>query len=1016
MASEWEDTNRPLGKGLQRGHEPPENIRKKIWLTTVGKYATADKAARLPHTVGDEATQRFAAAWEDVMTDFPVADLTFSTAGGFPTEEDDNLKLPGIDPGDLICWFDRSFSHPVAGVVKTGTDFEFKFAATSVTKDAIYNDNSTPVDIDGTQETWNVEEDNFRPGTPFTITGAFESANDGFYRVRSVRSDANGVYVIPDDNEYNQQDLIESGSGGNADCDFGGDWYALRGGNGNSLEANNTDGGEMNDYFALLGDLAYEGTVRDRWWTPKDIYHRYEKTGGGVTYGPNDSRPPTGGLASKDFNGDWVRTPNPSRYHTWDENAHRWFVKSETDGSQPPDPGGTYEQFTQLIPASDFLSFQPDPREIRPPFRFADTARTSFKYNEKVKFTDEQITAPSNLGALSAVIRTGWIGSGPVAHGLSSHSQYKTPYSVPRTGGGSRTVLGDTPLVAGQSPKSSWINKKYSNSLQNACEMAISETGWMLEPDNDYKTNWIDLNGAGSILMIDTSGWPAWDSGTTYGDGAEVKVSLQVYVSIQAGNLNHAVSDTNWWRKYTFAEALADFNLDIAWQPTLNPDQPFHALMSDELWSENGSAFELALKTIGRFDWYYDETFPFRSKRNLDDGFEWWNDMTVGQQDANYPLPATYNGFACTTSEDVINAFWRVPVGTWRRTWKYSLGKVQDAAMADGDQADPAFEDYDADIDGFHAQHPDTSIALKMYGHHRMNDPGELTDDAAIAGRHEKTYEINGHKIFTENVRAILSDCRSAVDVLDLINDFIDLVRLIKNLPSDTGATNASFSALVDHLEDYNEANEPALSTYAPPIAAVLVGQRYGYIIDAGDNKLGNNIVENTALKLTKQSGSEIDLGGANGNGRKFQALLSAKCHNDHYDDDGNLFDDFEIGGTGTQTNQTPGVTGLVEIACLTNDDNYYGLAELRTEDADITWNAGTGEYEYIYKLTDRNGFMPRPQNPHTLHTVSDNLAEATISLNFNNQVVVEIDWDLFDGLWDRDWERGDYRLVDSLT
>ena len=68
MADSWEEfewDNPPD----QIRHEAPEDIRKRIYLTSVGKYASSVKTTKTARTIGttDKDAIYFAAAWEDVM-------------------------------------------------------------------------------------------------------------------------------------------------------------------------------------------------------------------------------------------------------------------------------------------------------------------------------------------------------------------------------------------------------------------------------------------------------------------------------------------------------------------------------------------------------------------------------------------------------------------------------------------------------------------------------------------------------------------------------------------------------------------------------------------------------------------------------------------------------------------------------------------------------------------------------------------------------------------------------------
>ena len=477
----WEDYEWDAAKGGQVSHLAASDISKRIYLCTEGNNADNDKAEFEPQVIGSQ-TIRYTLSWEDTLTPYPIADIIYA-----PAVQDANLVYPQKAPGSINVWFERTFTHDLQGVVLTGSDYEFKFLATSVTKYGIYDENISPVEYQGTQETWDLELDDFRPGTPFTIIGCDEAANDGFYRVKSVRTDGSNVFVIADNNNYEQQDLVVTAViAGEASCDFGGDWYTLRSGNGNSSASGTGSKGKLNADFAEYTDTAYDATANDEWWTEKDMYHRYEETAGEVTYGPNDGRPPMGGQLSKDFNSDWVRTNNSSIYHTYDKNSHRFFIEAGATGSQPT----TYTQYSTLLQTSKFMPFQADAKEIISPFKYQDTNRTAWKYRGKVKLKANQITDPANLGAIAAVIRTGYDSTG-----VSIARQYSSTHTW-TTGSVTKTAEGYLPPndSANDGALERWVNEKYNDALQNMVELACESKAWCKLANNTYATNWFDLH------------------------------------------------------------------------------------------------------------------------------------------------------------------------------------------------------------------------------------------------------------------------------------------------------------------------------------------------------------------------------------------------------------------------------------------------------------------------------------------------------------------------------------------
>jgi hypothetical protein len=70
------------------------------------------------------------------------------------------------------------------------------------------------------------------------------------------------------------------------------------------------------------------------------------------------------------------------------------------------------------------------------------------------------------------------------------------------------------------------------------------------------------------VMLIEQRQYrPDWDAATTYGLDEEVlwedsDGNLDYYASLQAGNLNHSPSDTDWWEKQTSILYTIDFQQD----------------------------------------------------------------------------------------------------------------------------------------------------------------------------------------------------------------------------------------------------------------------------------------------------------------------------------------------------------------------------------------------------------------------------------------------------------------------
>ena len=749
----WEEFEWDIEKGDSIHHKQLRDLRKRIWLATTGHFSTIEKAEFKPQVIGSTDI-RYAKRWEDIMTPHPDSDIVLDNAGAFPTECNAWHFFPQYSPGSFTCFFEYGFTHNIVGAVLTGSDYEFKFAATTVKQYSIgdqtgctiaVKNGSADADIDqaildGDALEFFREKDNLRPGTPILVTNT--TSNNGLYRVKSVRDDGSNVFIKVDNNKYEQQDLVVEGAGGTATCnpnhdsngkngDWGGDWYTLRSGNGSSGAAydGSTNNGKMNTAFEQLGDEVYNSSL-DLWWNTHDLHHTFLPTS---TYpyptdkeelleylyvasmGIGDHRPPAGGQYSKDFNEDWCRVPNPSLFATYDENCHRATIQSDSDGSQ----GDGYQQWAAVFPAESYLNKQVDPKEQITPWRFIDSGSTRWKYGtengNKVKSEKSQITNVDKLGAIASVRRTGYITTGGTPVPSSTAKQYQSTYSVDpgAANTGNRTAVGSNPNTALDNYRDNMINEKYDDALQVMVEHACELKKWVAGTDDTYKENWADLYSDTVIKLLPRT-FDHWVNVTTYSTGDYVQHLLVVYKSRQNNNYYHTptVSDTTWWEVQT-VEDLRNHNSDIdfIWKPEVNSNQPVFALLNDELFGENGSAYEKILKDLGSeyYDWYLDVDRPYRSARVLDASWLWYYSLDSAGKAAQAAIVGS------SDPDTIMDYYWKEPIGTWRRCAKYSLGRVSNTRMRSGNLADPVFHTY-AD----YSTHPVTSQPIKGYGHFRM--------------------------------------------------------------------------------------------------------------------------------------------------------------------------------------------------------------------------------------------------------------------------------------------------------
>ena len=680
----WQLAEWPLDTTKKREHLFPEDVRRFIYLASIG---AGRPSGHETFTANPYITsQNFALDFKDVLDPYPTSDLTYTTE-----QQETNVEWGDILPGSHLCYYDGSFTHDIYSVDLTSDSYgEFVFALGSQrTEPCLFDQTGTTIYITGVTKSWYEVEDDFRPGTPFIVNSTAENwsqENNGYYRVKSTRTSGSYLYVKVDYGEKAERKQLTTCSGFSgveASCAFGGDWWIFRGNNGSS-----TDGpGDNTDLAGDLAALSDDGTnytnslTRSGYlWSKKDFYHRHPLDSGELIRSPYDGRPPTGGLLAADFNSDWIRTFNPAAYHTYDQNCHRYMVYADWQGNRS---AANFDIYSAVFPAQDYLPFQTDPKEQIPPKLYRGDSSTKWKYNSKVQFKALQITDPANLGPRYDTIKTGYsTGTGDDDHhGRSMSKQYMQSHAVEYGGYGELTEAGYLPAQHATSAWGpQWQQGKFNGAIQNMIELICQsktetiildgilggdslpislDTGFdgktfMLRVDDDYIDNWL------------------WFHANIEAESNHYDYMVAKY-SMPTGNT-------------TYGEILAWGGTAKAWRPDLNTVQMEWAQIDDVFWGENESGVELLLKKLGHdyYDWVFDTETPWTWSHVLNEKWE------VEQDAGTYNGGSTVNGVSGLTNWD-DNAEARYPTvsGTWRRTFKYSLGHYENVKITTGTSTDP---------------------------------------------------------------------------------------------------------------------------------------------------------------------------------------------------------------------------------------------------------------------------------------------------------------------------------------
>jgi hypothetical protein len=187
-------------------------------------------------------------------------------------------------------------------------------------------------------------------------------------------------------------------------------------------------------------------------------------------------------------------------------------------------------------------------------------------------------------------------------------------------------------------------------------------------------------------------------------------------------------------------------------------DASLFASIREDFWGCNGSGFEWALKQTGAYDWYFDTAYPFFPNYLID----FYNKSTTIQSE-----------------KDAIDGVRNAIAGTWRRTWKYSIGKPQEADTMSGSQSPPS------GCPKHLPYYPGTDSEWETYAKDYFTTSTPTAGNTT--GRHEPDYEFGDGTQVTAREWEI-------DNLVDFINEIWDVLNVEIGFPVD--AVNVEYKVI----------------------------------------------------------------------------------------------------------------------------------------------------------------------------------------------------------------------------
>jgi len=437
----------------------------------------------------------------------------------------------------------------------------------------------------------------------------------------------------------------------------------------------------------------------------------------GLTLGQLKANPPTD--ADGNLNQYWKHAPNYNSIRSWNKTTERWIVGYES-GADPYDED-SWESYA--IPMHEYAMFAADPAKQRKPIRYEkgeESERIMPHRLLSVEVLRRQITDSPTLGPNYNL--ESWYDADAAAWKVGQNiygKKYDARLSQYWSGdhpdiekiweeGGSANL---TTQLDGEVYTQYTKDVKLNQAMQNQIEHLLSRGPWVWPVDLtgtlddngvgvDYFTNWVKYHF--SSYLDDYAGWDVWDDSTEYDADDEVidPGSALPYIAIQTATNKQPKDNPDYWR------LAMEWQDDVSYTTTA-PDRVLHkyldrwsiyqchtnntdneptpaamldsaynrpwdhvsslaeyARMDDLLWGCNMSPFELGLKIHGAFDWWLDTDYPFMEPNYV---------KARGQYAGSGSPPP---------SQSQVDEMYPVPVATWRRTWRRTMGGAK-TALAD---------------------------------------------------------------------------------------------------------------------------------------------------------------------------------------------------------------------------------------------------------------------------------------------------------------------------------------------
>lgn len=399
-----------------------------------------------------------------------------------------------------------------------------------------------------------------------------------------------------------------------------------------------------NSAWTRLLNIVYQSTTG---MAEPDLFSHCDPGSGYANKAALKADPPCS--AAGVISANWCYAADVSRYRDFDRYAGRYIVKRYT--------AGTGVSYLSKSEAFRYLPIQVGPQHQRPHIHYTDTGRR-IPHITPLERNWQFVSQPTTMGPNFDIIGETVVGNfrltkepfdGDDARSIPLNGyEYAItlPDADPAQGGGASAddVLPDQWVADDQQ----YFDPKFCDAYQNQVEHLMSTFSWMLriDPETAWGAEWIYHYNQTLYHLV-----PEWPNYIEDFPGYNYKTRYDGGVWSKPGGTLNEPTRANGWSRVDYG------NDHTSAEPTI-------VSAEDEYWGCNRSAFELALRILGSYDWYFlaDHKFSPRELLHVREDL---------RNSGGYPIDPT---------EEDIQTWYPLSAGTWRRTWRYTFGRPKWAA------------------------------------------------------------------------------------------------------------------------------------------------------------------------------------------------------------------------------------------------------------------------------------------------------------------------------------------------